>query len=497
MLVGRMHSDRTRSDTPLFSFSFALPEHAFTGAAELTRGDESVWLQDGHGLIGYGTSAVLRADAAHRFTSLRQDWVNLVAGLRKEVDDDAAWAEAALPSGVGMVGYSAITFAEHSGQESIITVPEIVVAKRLSAHQANGFSPVSGSVSDTEPVDTWLNWVLPQREAATLLGYQHLPATLSGQDKETLKNAATQRWEAFRSDVDEYGAEFSFTCPQATLETGTIDDGQYVNSVLAGLTMLENQEVDKLVLSRDAVVTADSELPVAQILRELAARYRQCWTYSVAATATDQRLLGSTPEMLIKVQQGFVSARLLAGTLDREGADGTEDYPVRKLLRDPKQRIEHQFAIDSLTEQLGGMVSTMTAPDEPFLLQLPNVWHLASDVSAELTDSARTSGCAIMDLVERVHPTAAVCGTPTPVAARLLHQLEGYDRSWYAGPVGWLDDSGNGEFGIALRGGILETPQQLRLYAGCGVVLGSDPQVELAETWAKLRPMLQALNLAH
>ncbi len=165
------------------------------------------------------------------------------------------------------------------------------------------------------------------------------------------------------------------------------------------------------------------------------------------------------------------------------------------LVKDEKQRHEHQLAIDSLTEQLGPLASGMDAPAEPFVLQLPNVWHLASDVKASLARREDGSIPSVLDLAEVFHPTAAVCGTPTQDAGRILRELEGIDRGPYAGPVGWIDTRGNGEFGIALRGGIIESPTSIRLYAGCGIVAASNPEDELAESWAKMRPMREALGI--
>ncbi|MBO9706516.1 MAG: chorismate-binding protein, partial [Arthrobacter sp.] len=134
------------------------------------------------------------------------------------------------------------------------------------------------------------------------------------------------------------------------------------------------------------------------------------------------------------------------------------------------------------------------AHEEPFILELPNVWHLASDVKAELLDAEGHIPSSLA-LVNALHPTAAVCGTPTLPAGAIIRELEHLDRGPYAGPVGWLDAAGNGEWGIGLRGGLLDG-STARLFAGCGVVEGSIPESELAETWAKFRPMLEALNVA-
>ena len=206
-------------------------------------------------------------------------------------------------------------------------------------------------------------------------------------------------------------------------------------------------------------------------------------------------LVGATPEILIKVDGSTAQARVLAGTLDREDEPaGSTGFAATVLGGSLKQRQEHDFAVRSLTRQLAPFATDLSFPAEPFILELPNVWHLASDVTAQLASSNGHLPTSLA-LVEALHPTAAVCGTPREDAGKLILELESMDRGPYAGPVGWLDGAGNGEWGIALRGAVLEDPHHVRLYAGAGIVQASDPAAELAETWAKFRPMLQALNL--
>jgi menaquinone-specific isochorismate synthase len=238
------------------------------------------------------------------------------------------------------------------------------------------------------------------------------------------------------------------------------------------------------------------------VVRDLAHRYEQCWTYCVgfgddAGTGTG-RLVGATPEMLVQVFDGVAHARVLAGTLDRDAVPAAEDpqaFAARVLGESEKQQHEHGFAIDSLVASLAPYTEVVTTSPEPFILELPNVWHLASDVTAVLRPGPAGDPPSSLELAEALHPTAAVCGTPTAVAAATIPELEQMDRGLYAGPVGWLDAAGNGDWGIALRGAVQEDERTVRLFAGCGLVAASDPEAELAETWAKLRPMLQALGL--
>lgn len=264
-------------------------------------------------------------------------------------------------------------------------------------------------------------------------------------------------------------------------------------AVEAGVAEIRTGALEKLVLARDVLATIPSGVHASAVLRELAARYRECWTYGVDG------LVGATPEMLIQVEGRTAQARVLAGTLDRRDAHGEDglpmDYATRVLAGSDKQRHEHEIAIQSLTSQLAPFSEAMNAHDEPFILELPNVWHLASDVKAELAEiEGHVPTC--LALINALHPTAAVCGTPTEVAGALIRKLEHLDRGPYAGPVGWLDAAGNGEWGIALRGAVIESSTNVRLYAGCGIVDGSQPEAELAETWAKFRPMLESLGIS-
>jgi menaquinone-specific isochorismate synthase len=276
------------------------------------------------------------------------------------------------------------------------------------------------------------------------------------------------------------------------LETGSLSEHDWMAAVAAGVAEIRTGKLEKLVLARDIVATIPEGVNAAEILRQLASRYRECWTYGVDG------LVGSTPEMLIQVEGRTAQARVLAGTLDRRDAEGMDGSPLefaeRVLAGSEKQRHEHEIAIQSLTTQLAPFSEAMNAHSEPFILELPNVWHLASDVKAELTEvEGHVPTC--LALINALHPTAAVCGTPTTVAGALIRKLEHMDRGPYAGPVGWLDAAGNGEWGIALRGAVVEAPDTVRLYAGCGIVEGSHPEAELAETWAKFRPMLESLGL--
>jgi menaquinone-specific isochorismate synthase len=248
-------------------------------------------------------------------------------------------------------------------------------------------------------------------------------------------------------------------------------------------------ELDKVVLARDLEARASGPIDPRWLLQRLADRYRSCWTFAVDG------LVGATPELLVRVERGLVTSRVLAGTIRRTGDDGRDLALAASLARSSKDLEEHEYAVRSVVEALAPHCSSTNAPESPFVLHLPNVMHLATDVAGVL-DRSRDVPPSVLELGAALHPTAAVCGTPTADAARMIAELEGMDRDRYAGPVGWVDAAGDGELGIALRCARLNDadPARLRLFAGCGIVAGSDPEAELAESDAKLVPMRDAVS---
>jgi menaquinone-specific isochorismate synthase len=244
-------------------------------------------------------------------------------------------------------------------------------------------------------------------------------------------------------------------------------------------------ELEKVVLARDLVADAAEPVDLRWPLARLVEGYPGCWTFHV------DRLLGATPEMLVRLDQGLVTSRVLAGTIRRTGDDEHDLALAASLARSSKDLEEHEYAVRSVAEALAPHCASMNVPETPFVLHLPNVMHLATDVTGSVSDATDVLG-----LAASLHPSAAVCGTPTEAAAAAIAAVEGMDRARYAGPVGWTDVRGDGELGIALRCAELDPaiPSRLRLFAGCGVVAGSDPEDELAESAAKLVPMRDALS---
>ncbi|WP_426996730.1 isochorismate synthase [Pseudarthrobacter sp. N5] len=424
----------------------------------LVRDDVLCWTRREAGLVGFGELARFTAAGPERFLEADIWWRHLV--IEADITDSVG-----VP-GTGPVAFGSFAFSKVSAHRSRLIVPEIVVGVRDGRAWLTQLTFDDGDLTEAGALAALERWL-------------DVPA---GDAPEAGAPA-------------EAGADVGHSVPQAsaaTLQTGSLSEADWMDAVESGVAEIRTGKLQKLVLARDIVATVPDGVNAAAVLRELAVRYRECWTYGVDG------LVGATPEMLIQVEGRTAQARVLAGTLDRRDAAGESglpmDYAERVLAGSEKQRHEHEIAIQSLTTQLAPFSEAMNAHSEPFILELPNVWHLASDVKAELADiEGHVPTC--LALINALHPTAAVCGTPTLVAGALIRKLEHLDRGPYAGPVGWLDAAGNGEWGIALRGAVIESPDTVRLYAGCGIVEGSHPEAELAETWAKFRPMLESLGI--
>jgi menaquinone-specific isochorismate synthase len=272
---------------------------------------------------------------------------------------------------------------------------------------------------------------------------------------------------------------------QPRFADGARSSARWQEAVSAAVARIAAGQLDKVVLARDLEARTDGPIDPRWLIGRLAERYPSCYTYAVDG------LVGSTPELLVRVAGRLVTSRVLAGTIRRTGSLARDEALAGSLARSSKDLEEHEYAVASVADALAPYCTAMNVPEAPFVLHLPNVMHLATDVTGVLGD-----GQSALDLAAALHPTAAVCGTPRAAADRLITELEGMDRARYAGAVGWIGADGTGEFGIALRSGELDPtdPRHIRLFAGCGIVAESDPAAELAESNAKLVPMRDALS---
>ncbi|MQY08990.1 isochorismate synthase [Actinomadura macrotermitis] len=269
---------------------------------------------------------------------------------------------------------------------------------------------------------------------------------------------------------------------QLAWSDGALSAPAWEQRVAAAVERIRAGHLGKVVLARDLYAQAGEPIDARVLLQRLAARFPGCYTFSVAG------LVGATPELLIRRSGGRIDSLVLAGTTAR-GADTADDAArAARLMASAKDRQEHAYAAEMVRDALAPLCAELTVPAEPRLLALSNVMHLASAVHGRL-DGDRS----VLDVLAALHPTPAVCGTPTATAMDLIRELEGMDRGRYAGPVGWVDARGDGEWGIALRCAQI-SGTRARLFAGCGIVADSVPADELTEAQNKFRAMQYALE---
>ena len=351
---------------------------------------------------------------------------------------DAWWAETAAHSvvrdeanipGSGLVAFGSFGYFDEPGSSTLI-VPEVLVGRRGATTWVTTIGRGTVPAIAHEPV--------PTDPPAEPLGVVFSDGATSGPEWERIVSKAVER-------------------------------------IRAG-------ELDKVVLARDLLADLEAPLDVRAPLARLAERYPACWTFHVDG------LFGASPEMLIRRERGLVTCRVLAGTIRRTGDDAADLALAGALARSSKDLEEHEFAVRSVAQALAPYCTSMNVPESPFVLHLPNVMHLATDVTGVLDAAA-----SALALAAALHPSAAVGGTPTEVALDLIREIEGLDRGRWAGPVGWIDADGDGEWAIALRSAEYDGTR-VRLFAGCGIVADSDPASELAEAAAKFIPVRDALG---
>ena len=386
------------------------------------------YIRGGEGLVGWGEALRIEARGENRIQDLAIKWRELAANA--VVDDQLK-----LP-GTGLVAFGSIAFADSSSAASALIVPRILLGVRDGR--------------------AWVTTVEIDAEGKSV----------------SLENSG-KFW----------GQDGVYSANQpVSLTAGAQSASGFKQSVERAVAAIGQGDLEKVVLARDLVGNLPADFDIRSALSKLAERFPTCWVYSVDG------LFGASPELLVRVAHGQVSARVLAGTAGR-GTDPEVDKAISAALAaSTKNTTEHAFAVDSLVQTLMPFCEHVDADPKPFSLALPNLWHLASDVHGVLRDEA-----SVLDLAAALHPTAAVAGTPRRDAQQLLAELEPFDRGRYAGPVGWIGADGDGEWAIALRGAQIEG-STIRAFAGCGIVAGSEPDAELAETELKFSPIREALS---
>jgi isochorismate synthase len=250
---------------------------------------------------------------------------------------------------------------------------------------------------------------------------------------------------------------------------------------------LRSGEADKVVLAREVVARGDGVIAAGQVARALRAAYPACFTYLVTG-ADGTAFTGASPELLVRRSGDLATSQPMAGSTARGRDEAEDERLAAQLLASAKDRTEHELVSRFVSTRLAGFGAEVRARG-PEIVRFTNIQHLATTVTARLGDPP----AGALELAAALHPTPAVGGWPVEPALRIIDDLESMERGWYAGAVGWIDGRGDGEFAVALRGGLL-WEDGARLYAGNGMMPDSDAAQELAETELKLRALLSALS---
>jgi menaquinone-specific isochorismate synthase len=326
-------------------------------------------------------------------------------------------------------------------------------------------------------------WQVAQRDGRTTA-----VANLLVDAEAPVESLAARVWRAhskFRS--------FDFRPPEAPdgrfgLSSVSEVGGQrsYESAVSRAVGRISRGEIEKIVIARAKDVRAAAPFDPLGMLNGLRQRFPECTSFSVA-NGRGQSFIGSSPELLLRVEDGVVLTEALAGSAGR-GATASEDASIGgHLLRSDKDLREQRIVLDSIVRRLAPLGIELRYPSRPLLRRLSNVQHLHTPLEARLPRGVR-----LLDILARLHPTPAVGGTPREVAVPLIADLEAFPRGLYGGALGWIDSRGGGEFVVGLRSALVDGPRA-RMYAGAGIVAGSSPEKEFAEAELKFEAMQDAL----
>jgi salicylate biosynthesis isochorismate synthase/menaquinone-specific isochorismate synthase len=260
---------------------------------------------------------------------------------------------------------------------------------------------------------------------------------------------------------------------------------QFEGGVAEASRLVAAGELRKVVLAREVTVTAARQFKPGAVFGALRAGYPSCYCFCVGTP--EAAFVGASPELLVRRSGAVVSAVALAGSTRRSADPSVDDHLGERLLHSAKDLTEHRIVVRTITRSLERASVWVTAAEEPSLVKVANIQHLATPIRAQLTEPR-----GAIELAGLLHPTSAVGGEPRDRALALIDRLEDLDRGWYAGPVGWMDAAEDGELCVALRCALLEG-RTAHCYAGGGIVADSEPAAELAETEVKLQVVLPAL----
>jgi salicylate biosynthesis isochorismate synthase/menaquinone-specific isochorismate synthase len=411
--------------------------------------------RDGHAIAGLGVAGRVMSMEANRFRDAAQQCRNF-AGMVDCGDDLVG-----LPSGAGPIFCGGFAFADAGGRSpewqafhpGLLVLPEVSIFRRAGR--------------------AWMTLAVAVRTRGPGPGAADPSYYLGLVEKrlDSIKPASMPL-------IDPHPVQPSRVASAAPPE-------HYEGAVRRATELIGRGEVQKVVLAREVRVHAANAFDPAAVFGALREVFPSCFTYCVGNG--DRAFIGASPELLVRRDGARAQTVALAGTTRRSADPSVDDHLGEQLLHSAKEREEQAIVSARIERTLKPVSVWVAAAEEPMLVKVQNVQHLATPIRAQLREPLST-----IELAGLLHPTPAVGGEPRERAIRLIPELEGLDRGWYAGPVGWTDLSEDGEFCVALRGGLLHD-KTAHLFAGCGIVRDSDPAAELAETEIKLQTMLPLL----
>ena len=421
---------------------------ALFGAAHAAGADATLWLDTGNGwaMVGIGSAVSIQPDGPERFASLGHAWRAIVDAIAVEGPATGSRLAGPMLLGGGAFRDRPSSDPRWDGFGSVaFSIPRVLVASADGDTVVTTIGDAGGSGLD------------PLLDDATSMSPEPMPII-----EVVALDPARDAWSSSVARI-----------------TGAVGRGR----------------LDKVVMARRVDLRAQRRLDPVTVLRRLAAGERgdpspgARLAPSVFAFARGGRIfLGSSPERLASVRGRALRTMALAGTTGR-GTDAAQDGALgAALLASEKDREEHAVVVTMLRETLAPLVSELHLPRVPRIVRSARLQHLLTDASGTLRD-----GIGLLDVVQRLHPTPAVAGWPTGAALDLLDDESDLDRGWYAGPVGWLDRTGDGDMTVAIRSGLLDD-SDASLFAGCGIVADSEADREWQESALKLRAMGDALG---
>ena len=425
-----------------------------TGVAVASRGPGEPWFcleqpdRDGSAIAAIGCVRALEAGGADRFGELARSWVACTEGAAADEMDG--------PPGSGLVALGGFAFAHDGGGSArwegfapaSLLVPEVSLARRGDRVALT----VNAEVAPDDTVED-----LEERVATRLGSLRNVPLPL-------LAPAPAGAYRVL----------------------SPMPPSHYEEAVARAVQRIRAGELEKIVLARDVEVHAPLDHEPGAVIGLLREAFPSCYVFAVGRG--EATFVAASPELLVRRDGQRASTVALAGSIRRSADPAIDDHLGEQLLRSDKDREENEIVMRRIARALRPVSVWVTAAPEPALVRVANIQHLGTPIRAQLAEPL-----SAIELASLLHPTPAVGGEPWSVASPLIPALEGLDRGWYAGPVGWTDASGDGEFCVALRCALLRRRLAV-LYAGGGIVRDSDPVDELAETEVKLSALLPVLS---